>query len=148
MLHLRLLQRLVLLVWYVKKRHISFLKQLLGGYAAVKSLTEDQEIIQVLNPWNLEVVMCLCLLTWKLFNISVINLKVKVSSVGSAIMHNKIHFTTKHVPYAYFAHRCIQSAVSLNFREGRRSYALCKLIRYSCTYEASMSPALNGSSAL
>ena len=34
------------------------------------------------------------------------------------------------------SHCCVQSAVSLNFREGRRSYALCKLIRYSCIYEA------------
>ena len=45
-------------------------------------------------------------------------------------------------------HRCVQSAVSLNFHEGRRSYALHKLIRYSCIYEASMSPALNRSSAI
>ena len=46
------------------------------------------------------------------------------------------------------SHRGVQSAVSLNFREGRRSYALRKLIRYSCIYEACMSPALNGSSAI
>ena len=46
------------------------------------------------------------------------------------------------------SHRCVQSVVSLNFREGRGSYALRKLIRYSCIYEACMSPALNGSSAI
>ena len=46
------------------------------------------------------------------------------------------------------SHRCVQSAVSLNFREGRCSYALCKLIRYSCIYEARMNPALNRSSAI
>ena len=46
------------------------------------------------------------------------------------------------------SHRCVQSAVSLNFREGRRSYALRRLFRYSCIYEARMSPTLNGSSAI
>ena len=46
------------------------------------------------------------------------------------------------------SHRCVQSVVLLNFREGRRSYMLRKLIRYSCIYEASMSPTLNRSSAI
>ena len=46
------------------------------------------------------------------------------------------------------SYRCVQSAVSLNFREGRRSYALSRFIRYSCIYETRMSPTLNGSSAI
>ena len=32
--------------------------------------------------------------------------------------------------------------------QGRGSYTLCRLIRYSCIYEARMNPALNGSSAI
>ena len=45
------------------------------------------------------------------------------------------------------SHRCIQSTVLLNFRQEWDSYALCRLIRYSCIYKAHMSPALNRSSA-
>ena len=46
------------------------------------------------------------------------------------------------------SHRCVRSAVSLNSHLGRGSYALRRFIRYSCIYEARMSPALNGSSAI
>ena len=47
---------------------------------------------------------------------------------------------------AFRSHCCVQSAISLNFRWG--SYALRRLIRYSYIYEARMSPALNGNSAI
>ena len=49
---------------------------------------------------------------------------------------------------AYFDCHCLQSPVLLNFRYGRGTYALRRFIRYSYIYEAHMSSALNGSSAI
>ena len=42
----------------------------------------------------------------------------------------------------------VQSTVAQNFCKRRGSYALHRLIRYSCTLSTRMSPALNGSSVL
>ena len=45
-------------------------------------------------------------------------------------------------------HHCVRSAISLNFRLGRGSYALRSCMNILWIYEAHMSPALNGSSAI
>ena len=45
--------------------------------------------------------------------------------------------------YVFRSYHCLRSAISLNFRQEQGSYALHRFIRYSCIYEAHMSPTLN-----
>ena len=48
----------------------------------------------------------------------------------------------------FWSNCCLWSAISLNFRQGWGSYALHSFIKYSCIYEAHISPTLNRSSAI
>ena len=67
--------------------------------------------------------------------------------VGSTVHHMAVPCRNRRLFHRVFwSHRCVQSAVSLNSHQGRYSYSLHRLIRYSCIYKACMSP--NRSSAL
>ena len=50
--------------------------------------------------------------------------------------------------HIFRSHRWVQGAISLSFRQRQGSYAPHRLIRYSCIYEACISPTLNGSLAI
>ena len=74
-------------------------------------------------------------------------------SIHSVLQHTHpvcIHMWQSHRNRRIFRRvfHFVQSIVMLKFRQGWRSYALHRFIRYSCIYEARMSPALNRSSVV